>query len=110
MSTTTNETLIDENGNILPRSLDVLLLMDTYQDMTDTEINMIIDYKIERAKSDAIVQAAIDSENKRMTEAIAIQREICNSSETMLESTLEAIKPVIKFVQPNGVELRSIEV
>lgn len=102
MSTTTNENS--------PRDINVLLLMESYQDMTDEEINMIIDYKIERAKSDEIVQAAIDSENKRMTEAIAIQREICNTSETMLESTLEAIKPVIKFVQPNGVELRSIEV
>lgn len=110
MCTITNEVSVDENGNILPRSLDVLLLMDSYQDMSDTEINMIIDYKIELAKNDAIVQAAIEAENTRMTESIALQRETCRVSETMLQSTLEAIKPVINYVQPNGVELRSIEV
>ena len=110
MCTITNEVLTDENEEVVPRTLNELLLMDSYQDMSDTEINMIIDYKIELAKNDAIVQAAIEAENTRMTESIALQRETCRVSETMLQSTLEAIKPVINYVQPNGVELRNIEV
>ncbi len=40
--------------NIVPvtRDLEVLLRMDSYQDMTDEEINMIINFKVETAVSE----------------------------------------------------------
>lgn len=41
--------------------LNALLKAETYQDMTDEEIDAIIDYKIERAKTHATVSKDMES-------------------------------------------------
>lgn len=52
--------------------LNALLKAETYQGMTDEEIDAIIDYKVERAKSDATI-------SKDMEEHRAIMQELMNA-------------------------------
>lgn len=62
--------------------LDALLRAETYQGMTDEEINGIIDYKVERAKTDAtiskdmeahqaIMKGLMDAQSKSSAEVLA---------------------------------------
>lgn len=62
--------------------LNALLKAETYQGMTDEEIDAIIDYKVERAKTDAtiskdmevhrvIMKELMDAQSKSSAEALA---------------------------------------
>lgn len=55
--------------------LNALLKAETYQGMTDEEINAIIDYKVERAKSDATISKDMEAHRAIMQELMNIQAE-----------------------------------
>lgn len=68
--------------------LNALLKADTYQGMTDEEINAIIDYKVERAK----INAAI---SKDMEAHQAIMKELMNTQSESSAEVLASFKTVI---------------
>ena len=51
--------------------LNALLKAETYQGMTDEEINAIIDYKVERAETDATISKDMDAQSKSSAEVLA---------------------------------------
>lgn len=68
--------------------LDALLKAETYQGMTDGEIDAIIDYKVERAKSDATISRDMESQQAIMKELMDAQSK---SSAEVLASFKTAI-------------------
>lgn len=53
--------------------LNALLKAETYQDMTDEEINAIIDYKVERAKIHATISKDMETHQAIMKELMDVQ-------------------------------------
>lgn len=53
--------------------LNALLKAETYQGMTDEEINAIIDYKVERAESDATISKDMEAHRAIMRELMDAQ-------------------------------------
>lgn len=68
--------------------LNALLKAETYQGMTDEEINAIIDYKVERAKTDAIISKDMEAHRVIMKELMDAQSK---SSSEVLASFKTAI-------------------
>ena len=73
--------------------LDALLKAETYQGMTDEEINAIIDYKVERAKGDATISKDMEAHQAIMRELMAAQAETGAKVRDMFQAALDA--PVI---------------
>lgn len=69
-------------------NLDALLKAETYQGMTDEEIDAIIDYKVERAKSDATISKDMEAHQAIMQSLMGAQAE---SSANVLASFKTAI-------------------
>lgn len=69
-------------------NLDALLKAETYQGMTDEEIDAIIDYKVERAKSDATISKDMEAHRAIMQSLMGAQAE---SSANVLASFKTAI-------------------
>ena len=55
--------------------LNTLLKAETYQGMSDDEITAIIDYRVERAKSDATISRDMEAHQALMRELMAAQAE-----------------------------------
>lgn len=53
--------------------LNALLKAETYQGMTDEEIDAIIDYKVERAKSDATISKDMEAQQAIMQSLMLAQ-------------------------------------
>lgn len=70
--------------------LDALLRAETYQGMTDEEIGAIIDYRVERAKSDATISKDMEAHRALMKELMGAQAESSARVRKMFESTLDA--------------------
>lgn len=70
--------------------LNALLKADTYQGMTDEEINAIIDYKVERAKGDATISKDMEAHQALMKELMAAQAESGAKVRDMFKAALDA--------------------
>ena len=68
--------------------LNALLKAETYQGMTDEEIDAIIDYKVERAESRATI-------SKDMEEQRAIMKELMDAQSKSNAEVLASFKTVI---------------
>lgn len=68
--------------------LNALLKAETYQGMTDEEIDAIIDYKVERAKTDATISKDMEAHQAIMQSLMGAQAE---SSAEVLASFKTAI-------------------
>lgn len=68
--------------------LNALLKAETYQGMTDEEINAIIDYKVERAKIHATI-------SKDMEAHQAIMKELMNTQSKSSAKVLESFKSTL---------------
>lgn len=55
--------------------LDALLRAETYQGMTDEEIEAIIDYRVERAKGDATISKDMEAHRELMRAIMGAQAE-----------------------------------
>lgn len=78
----TTETNIIE----LQRPIHILLDLDTYQGMTDSEIQSLIDYKINLAIQNAEVQARLDTIKHSMDAQLETYRQLAEDSQEMLKS------------------------
>lgn len=70
--------------------LNALLKAETYQGMTDEEINAIIDYKVERAKTDATISKDMEAHQAIMKELMAAQAESGAKVRAAFQATLDA--------------------
>lgn len=55
-------------------NIDSLLKSDTYQNMSDEEIQALIDYKVEQARKDAVISADYKEHEKLMQHLIDEQK------------------------------------
>lgn len=55
-------------------NIDSLLKSDTYQNMSDEEIQALIDYKVERARKDAVTSADYKAHERLMQHLIDEQK------------------------------------
>ena len=70
--------------------LDALLKAETYQGMTDEEIDAIIDYRVERAKSDATISKDMEAHQEIMRSLMGAQAESSAKVRAMFQSALDA--------------------
>jgi hypothetical protein len=73
--------------------LDALLKAETYQGMTDEEIDAIIDYRVERAKGDATISRDMEAQRAIMRSLMAAQAESGERVRAAFQAALDA--PVI---------------
>lgn len=55
-------------------NIDSLLKSDTYQNMSDEEIQALIDYKVEQARKDAVISADYKAHERLMQQLIDEQK------------------------------------
>lgn len=67
-----------------------LLKAETYQGMTDEEIDAIIDYKVERAKTDATISKDMEAHRELMQSLMSAQSESGKRVQSMFQSALDA--------------------
>ena len=70
--------------------LDALLKAETYQGMTDEEIDAIIDYRVERAKVDATISKDMEAHLAIMRSLMGTQAESSAKVRDMFQSALDA--------------------
>lgn len=70
--------------------LDALLKAETYRGMTDEEIDAIIDYRVERAKSDATISRDMEAHRAIMRELMAAQAESGAKVRDVFQAALDA--------------------
>lgn len=70
--------------------LDALLKAETYQGMADEEIDAIIDYRVERAKSDATISKDMEAHQALMKALMAAQAESGAKVRDMFQEALDA--------------------
>ena len=92
------------------RTLDELLALDTYQGMTDAEIETILDHKINQAVTARELLARIELQMQTSEQIIADNRRSAQEAHDMLQSIIETEFPTVKPVEPKRFEPRSLEV
>lgn len=70
--------------------LNALLRADTYQGMTDEEIDAIIDYRVERAKGDATISRDMEAHRELMRSLMGTQAESGAKVRDMFQAALDA--------------------
>lgn len=70
--------------------LNRLLKAETYQGMTDEEIDAIIDYKVERAESRATISKDMEEHRAIMKELMNAQAEYSAKVHAMFQAALDA--------------------
>ena len=70
--------------------LDALLRAETYQGMTDEEIDAIIEYRVERAESDATVSKDMEAHRAIMRTLMSAQAESSSRARDMFRAALDA--------------------
>ena len=68
-----------------PRDLEVLLRLNTHQDMTDEEINILIDYKVKVGVASEVSQQVINNQ--------------IEASNTLIETSLQAKNTALQRLQ-----------
>lgn len=70
--------------------LNALLKAETYQGMTDEEIDAIIEYKVERAKGDATISKDMEAHQALMRSLMGTQAESSAKVRDMFQTALDA--------------------
>lgn len=70
--------------------INTLLKAETYQGMTDEEIDAIIDYRVERAKVDATISKDMESHQELMRTLMGAQAESGAKVQAMFQAALDA--------------------
>lgn len=70
--------------------IDTLLKAETYQGMTDEEIDAIIDYRVERAKVDATISKDMEAHRAIMQSLMGVQAESSARVQAMFREALDA--------------------
>lgn len=70
--------------------LDALLKAETYQGMTDEEINAIIDYRVERAKGEATISKDMEAHQAIMQSLMGAQAESSAKVRAAFQAAMDA--------------------
>lgn len=70
--------------------INTLLKADTYQGMTDEEVDAIIDYKVERAKVDTTISKDMEAHRELMRALMGTQAESSAKVRDMFQEALDA--------------------
>lgn len=70
--------------------IDALLKADTYQGMTDEEIDAIIDYRVERAKRGATISKDMEAHRAIMQSLMGARAESSAKVQAMFQEALDA--------------------
>lgn len=70
--------------------LDALLKAETYQGMTDEEIDAIIDYRVKRAESDATISKDMEAHQVIMRSLMGAQAESSAKVRAAFQAALDA--------------------
>lgn len=70
--------------------IDALLKSETYQGMTDEEIDAIIDYRVERARGDATISKDMEAHRAIMRSLMGTQAESSAKVQAMFQAALDA--------------------
>jgi hypothetical protein len=85
-----------------PRSINELLALDTYQGMTDAEIDLIIDYKVKLETTNAINLADISNRTQALNELVAQELENHNALVAMVQSIRDRQVQYMRVEGNNG--------
>lgn len=72
----------------LVRDVNVLLHLDTYQGMSDAEIQSIIDFKVDEAKRDARNELELETQFQETHALVAAREAHAQAAANMLESMM----------------------
>ena len=109
MCTQTSVENIEQGIENFPRDISTLLSLNTYQGMTDEEIDILLNYKIQREKTSAEHLAFVAAQTMRANETLAIQEQSCRNIESVLKSTIKSSIPSVEFTQPTALEFDTTE-
>lgn len=71
-------------------NIDSLLKSDTYQNMSDEEIQALIDYKVERARKDAVISADYKAHETLMQHLLDAQKLATSAANDAFNKAIEA--------------------
>ena len=91
-----------------PRDINVLLALDTYQGMTDAEIDLVLNYKINEAVNTQEMQAKIAAFNQQSQQCVTDNRAAAQRALDMIESIVRTQLPTVPIGEPQTVTPRSI--
>lgn len=74
----------DENGQ--PREIATLLALDTYQDMTDDEIELVIAWKVDDAVRQALASEELADKKAAAAEMVSITQQNADSLVSMVQA------------------------
>jgi hypothetical protein len=79
------------------RTISELLALDTYQEMTDEEIDRLIDFKVRTEVTRRITEGQKQLNASTMEQIIADNAQSCATTRSMLESLLNR-KPILHSI------------
>lgn len=91
MPTNDDTPITDTNTDVKPlpaRDISVLLNLDTFQGMTDEEIQLVIDYKIKYALSDHKIKLEQATYIEKMNSDIALSTQVANEANYIYKEIL----------------------
>lgn len=108
MSTTTDE-IIEPEVAQEPRNINVLLSLDTYQGMSDEEIESVLNYRVDRAVSSRETLARIAAITAREEQVIADNAASAAAARSVIESMVRREFPEIRIEEPQRFVPRGLE-
>lgn len=112
MSTTTDETITNENLENEepqePRDINVLLALGTYQGMTDAEIELVLNYKIDQAVTSRETLANIAAITAKQEQCIADNQASAQALLVMVQSLVNREFPMVPLMEPRRFEPTTI--
>ena len=109
MCTITNE-VEEPIVEVPPRDIDELLLLETYQGMTDEEIELIITYREQRALTDADFLVRTTTQIEYMEQLIADNQASVAHAQSVVESIIGSGHIEVPILQPRTYTPRGTEV
>lgn len=84
-----------------PRDLNTLVSLGTYQGMTDEEIELVIDFKVQQRVTDSINLADIENRSSTLNELVAQELENQQTLSAMVQSLMSR-KVFLERVEGNN--------
>ena len=72
--------------NVQPREIATLLALDTYQDMTDDEIELVIGWKVDDAVQRALASEELADKKAATEEMVSITRQNADTLASMVQA------------------------
>lgn len=77
---TTNDVITEEETQATPRTLNELILLDTYQGMSDDEIEMVMEYRIQNALQGAEIDYVKETVTENNAKTLQVQKAMADDS------------------------------